>query len=767
MRVEVTVIAGPAQGTHVTFENPDCFLFGRALDAWISLPGDPYVSRQHFLLEISPPDCKITDLNSKNGTYVNGIRYGGRKQVGADVRQAPDGSKETLLSDGDEINVGDTFMTVSINQSPQPSDKDQKNPRKPAQPPKAGKRKVRCIRCNQDVTQEAGTRGQMDGAEYVCNACRKEDSAGHIDVIQELLHDASDKKSLPGAPAIPGYRIEDVISQGGMGMIYKASNRETRLTVAVKTMLPHVAVDPESVKVFQREIDLTRQLHHPNVVRLIEHGKADGTFYFILEYVDGMDLGRLLDEKQGPVPLEEAAPIMVGALAGLEHAHRATITMQPDTGREQAFTGIVHRDLKPQNILLTFREHKWLAKVTDFGISKHFEAAGMTNMTSPGEVLGTPMYWPREQITHYRYLHPATDVFSIAAVFYEMLTRDWVRNGFTELFTECQERKRYPGIADYMTVISGNHTIPIRERNPAIPKPVALVLDRALQEMEVPRDKKKMRRMIAELRYPDAGAFRDALEYALQETGFSESQYAFQGPPGKEDVISLKEYGIEIDLSSSSHVQPPPPEEEDDESFLRGEIVYTIAARQVPQQEVALFVLDLAHSTEFVLDVGDTYFSTLMGQIHKLANRHSSTSELLFMKNTGDGFIAVFQTMQAAFSLAMTFLETYMYQDIHLRIALHWGAVKTGPGGDVLGREVHRVCRIEGITADDQISKPEDAVFLPLSDRVIITREGLQQLDPATRAQFKSAGRYRLKGFSDPHDVWIFHKSEVLDMYRV
>src|SRR5262249_53410462 len=77
LRVQISVNAGPAKGQSFTFEQPDCFLFGRALDARVSLPDDPYVSRHHFVLEISPPDCKVTDLESKNGTYVNTLRLGG------------------------------------------------------------------------------------------------------------------------------------------------------------------------------------------------------------------------------------------------------------------------------------------------------------------------------------------------------------------------------------------------------------------------------------------------------------------------------------------------------------------------------------------------------------------------------------------------------------------------------------------------------------------------------------------------------------------
>jgi pSer/pThr/pTyr-binding forkhead associated (FHA) protein len=96
MRVDIAITAGPAKGQRFTFDKPDRFLFGRSTEARVSLPADPYVSRRHFLLEISPPECKLTDLDSKNGTIVNGIRYGGKKPLRAEIMQAPDDVKEVF-----------------------------------------------------------------------------------------------------------------------------------------------------------------------------------------------------------------------------------------------------------------------------------------------------------------------------------------------------------------------------------------------------------------------------------------------------------------------------------------------------------------------------------------------------------------------------------------------------------------------------------------------------------------------------------------------
>ena len=145
----------------------------------------------------------------------------------------------------------------------------------------------------------------------------------------------------------------------------------------------------------------------------------------------------------------------------------------------------------------------------------------MTDMTVPGQTGGTPPYWPREQFTYYKYLYPASDVFSIAAVFHQMLTGGYVREGFEAMFRNCQALKRTPFVSDYAKVIMANAPVPLRKRNPSVPSPVAEVIDRALRETEVAADETEMRTVLAGLRYPDAGAFRSALANALKAAGIT------------------------------------------------------------------------------------------------------------------------------------------------------------------------------------------------------------------------------------------------------
>ena len=301
-------------------------------------------------------------------------------------------------------------------------------------------------------------------------------------------------------PRAEGYSIDGTLGEGGFGAVYKGVHDATGKTVAIKMILPSLA-DHRSVSLFQREISITQQLRHPNIVKVLDIGSSEGRWYYVMEYVDGGNLRNLVHQRGGTISLSELAPIMLEVLDGLTHAHRASFDIRIDE-ELKSFQGVVHRDLKPENILLVQQTHGYSAKVADFGLAKAFESAGLTVFTRPGEIAGTFRYWPREHLTHYKYLTPPSDVFSIASVLYESLSGYPIRDGLL-----------VPSWREIIATIKQNPVVPIRKRNANILEPVAEVIDRALKEVLLPDSisQDEMREILGRLRYPDAGGFRNAL----------------------------------------------------------------------------------------------------------------------------------------------------------------------------------------------------------------------------------------------------------------
>lgn len=708
------------------FTKPDCFLFGRAADAHISLPNDLYVSRQHFFLEISPPACKLRDLNSKNGVIVNGVRYGGKTPLPKEFKQAP--INETLLRDGDEISVGDTRIKVSIAF-------DADDYRSAQQTPTI----ARCARCGKDVTAEVRSLPQPPQGGYICMICRKalaaSKPASQIIITQgnapkERQQPVHEPKPQAKALTIEGFIIEQKIGTGRMGEVYKARENKTGQLVAIKIFSPRVMVNPHKLKILQRELVIIRQLKHPHIVQFLGHGVAGNLLYFIFEFIDGITLKKFIQSHAGRVPLRELAPIMLGALEGLAYAHRVRLSARTSSGVIREWEGIIHRDLSPESLLIAQRGDSWMAKLTDFHLSKTFEEAGITDITTPEDILGQPMYWPREQLTHYKYLNPATDVFSIAAVFYEALTGTWVRDGFSQLLKKSKEQGYRPSISDYMGVIASHPVVPIRDRDQNIPEPLARVIDRALREKEIPQETRNVQKELQTLRYPDAGLFRETIFKVL---------------------LDLKM------VDASGHLLPQQSEGAQDKQT--SSMIMFSSPQEGTTRDAALLLLDVVQSTQYVVNKGDTHFSTLIGNLLRRVRTHALSQSLFFLKGTGDGFLAAFSSMNDAFAVAETFLANPVDPHVQVRLALHYGSVKIGVDGDLYGLEVHRLSRIEGADSKNRLESAARIPDIPEANRMLISAAGLEQLSEAGRVRFTLSGAFRFAGFDEPTTLWMMSAS--------
>ena len=174
------------------------------------------------------------------------------------------------------------------------------------------------------------------------------------------------------------------------------------------------------------------------------------------------------------------------------------------------------------------------------------------------------------------------------------------------------------------------------------------------------------------------------------------------------------------------------------------------------KQQVALLVLDVAGSTRHVIRLGDSQFSRIVQGINNRIKEHPFASDLVFLKSTGDGFIALFHTAEIALSIGKSFLDTPPHPEIQVRMGLHWGGVKFSVQNDVNGLELHKAMRLEGVQLSDRLKAPEQEVVVPAADRILITEDAMKQLPPTLHTQCRSVGLFRLKDLDETSQLWLW-----------
>jgi len=272
---------------------------------------------------------------------------------------------------------------------------------------------------------------------------------------------------LPGALSDFGkYELLGELGRGGMGVVYKARQKDLDRLVAIKMILSSRLASAEHVLRFHAEARSTARIQHPHIVQVYETGQIHGQNYFAMEYIEGPNLGDTVrDKKLSP---EQAVRLLLPIVRAVGHLHAE---------------GLIHRDLKPTNIIVDAQNRPVL---TDFGLAKILDAD--SRLTCTGDVVGTPSYMAPEQATGSRDMGPWSDVYSLGAILYELLTGRPPFRASTPLDTLVQ-------------VMEGEPTLP-RQLNPAIPRKLELICLKCLDKAR-------------ESRYPDAAAFAEDLQHFL------------------------------------------------------------------------------------------------------------------------------------------------------------------------------------------------------------------------------------------------------------
>lgn len=206
---------------------------------------------------------------------------------------------------------------------------------------------------------------------------------------------------------IRDYQLRDVLGRGGMGVVYRARHTRLNKDVALKVLSDRAIRNPQTVRRFEREMQIVGQLEHPNIVRALDAGEFNGIYFLVMELVEGADLAQLTAQ-QTTLKVADACEVIRQAAIGLQYAHDL---------------GLIHRDVKPANLMLTCDvDGKAVVKVMDLGLALATEGAAVNPLTDQGQLMGTLEFMAPEQSIGTSPVDHRADIYALGATLYRLLT---------------------------------------------------------------------------------------------------------------------------------------------------------------------------------------------------------------------------------------------------------------------------------------------------------------------------------------------------------
>ena len=544
MKVILKMHYSSGEEEEIVFNGRDTFIVGRAkTNTHSQLRGDRYISRHHFILEISPPHCFLKDLGSTNGTKVNGVKLSKGDTV--------------ELSSGDEIYVGRTTLNIDIQQdSPQVY--------------MAKEIELRCVECDSPVTYKGTDKRSDSFTEAIyCEKCSQKEEKTPLlkinrtwfEAIKDVIREWPNKIDLYRLEQIVEKRftreelifklgrlnftekqtemilkhavdyIEPVTCSGCNKNMTEMANKDGKRDLpkssdikyfcydcrpeADKSLKPYKLGDYELIKVlgyggmgavYKAWHILTGRI--VALKKILPQAAMDEKGYKLFKreiavmarlshpnIVHFYEYGRIGDVLYFVTEFmngEDPAELIKKKMAPLDYKLACNIVCQALEGLEFAHSkNYIHRDIKPENILLSRDKTGLKAKLSDFGLAKNFQDAGGSMLTQEKEFMGTLLFMPPEQLRNYRYVKPPTDIYSMGVTLYYLLTGKYIFNYPSPLDILKAERdgkkinlNRYE---DPLFMVLGTSPIPVEKQNSNIPPELASVVNKSIRKKEKDR----------------------------------------------------------------------------------------------------------------------------------------------------------------------------------------------------------------------------------------------------------------------------------------
>jgi pSer/pThr/pTyr-binding forkhead associated (FHA) protein len=339
----------------------DSVTVGSSPLAHLKIDDDPMISPEHFVIERTGHDTyRIQDLKSQHGTFVDDQRI-----------------TTSALRDKAIIRAGLTVLQVALH------------------PEAVEPQLVEGVPEDDPLPQGWGP--------------------GEPNLYEQLQpdDDLQLRAALSSAVEPLGYDLGRLLGKGSFGRVYQATVREGGKSVAIKVLDGIPSESPKKLQLFLREISVQKVLDHPHIVKLLNTGMIqDRIAWFVMEYVDGLNLKDCVARAGGRLEMRDACTIVRQVLEGLDCAHCFPPPLGP----------FVHRDVKPKNILVSGGPTARHARLADFGLAKNFAQAGWSGITVTGRPVGTLEFMSLEQLKDSKYAGPEVDVYAMGAVLHYCLT---------------------------------------------------------------------------------------------------------------------------------------------------------------------------------------------------------------------------------------------------------------------------------------------------------------------------------------------------------
>ncbi len=357
----VVTLSGSAYGNFI-LEPGDSFCIGRSLQSDLSVD-DLRVSRRHCRIMNEQHGVTVTDLQSANGTYVNGKRIG-----------------KALLRPGDHLQVGSADLEVQVSYSGEG----------------ALERRYTCSACRREISLMTFADGdviQLDGERFVCPQCREKQATPEFTLLELNLIKRLHQE---------GFEVLEKLSISGAVPIYKARKTSLDQLVALKALPLASAISRKKVTRFAQEAKTQARLRHKNIVAIYDVRQARDIIYIVMELIEGETLLQMIERSGSRLAVKDAVRITYQVARALAHAYDK---------------GIVHRDVKPSNIMVGPEGD---AKLIDFGLAKNLYEVTHA-ITSDGETLGTMGYMAPEQVRTAKDADHRADVYALGASLFHCL----------------------------------------------------------------------------------------------------------------------------------------------------------------------------------------------------------------------------------------------------------------------------------------------------------------------------------------------------------